>query len=526
MKVSIILIAAISLAFVHNTIGKPILHYDRAHGEGKTRPQLHEIAQDVGLEIRESDQPIGKDSLADTKLLYLRAPRLGFLPAEQKAIIQFLKTGGSLLLVLDEEARQSLEKSGVNELIVPFGMMLTGDTPYLHNQGAIAPSGIINREDREIPYSGGRAIAGGIPFTFRLDENGDPELPMAAYNQIDGGGRIVVMGEGMASIYLGELGGVRLSGEPRNPKKTNYWGKDSKIFMREVIEWLIHDSETIGANQPFISDKLVKLWEISPTQGLRSPESIVYDPARNCLYVSNFNVQGGFIKKGDYSPDEFISKLSLSGEILDIKWLEGVASPLGMTLDSDAQVLYAVERERVLTIDTRGKKGKVLRSISLKGSKFPNDIAMDSKGRLYVSDAENQIWRSANPASDAVFELWYKGEEISLVNGLLVQGDELFAACDNDRGIVAINLETKATRTIARPRIGPLDGIRYDEEKCLYVSWFRGRLARIYPDNRIEEIIDTSAEGPGIADFECIPEKRILILPDSLGHSITAYRLL
>ena len=33
--------------------------------------------------------------------------------------------------------------------------------------------------------------------------------------------------------------GVRLTGVPRDPTRTTYWGKDSAIFMEEMVAWLI-----------------------------------------------------------------------------------------------------------------------------------------------------------------------------------------------------------------------------------------------------------------------------------------------
>jgi hypothetical protein len=141
-----------------------------------------------------------------------------------------------LLLVLDEERRQSLDKTGVNNVIGPFGMRLTPDTEYLHNTGAVAKAGEINKADRELPFSGGRAVEGGTPFAFQLDKDGKPSQPFAAYRRLDTGGRVVVMGEGMASLFLGDPNGVRLSGD--QTKLTPYWGKDSALFMEELLMWL------------------------------------------------------------------------------------------------------------------------------------------------------------------------------------------------------------------------------------------------------------------------------------------------
>jgi len=118
-------------------------------------------------------------------------------------------------------------------------MKLTPDTEYVHNCGGIAKAGEINRADRELPYSGGRAVEGGTPFAHQLDRNGKPAQPFAAWKKLEGGGRIVVMAEGMASLFLGTQEGQRLTGIPRDPAGTTYWGKDSAVFMEEVLAWLV-----------------------------------------------------------------------------------------------------------------------------------------------------------------------------------------------------------------------------------------------------------------------------------------------
>jgi hypothetical protein len=151
-------------------------------------------------------------------------------------MISFVKTGGSLLLVLDEEERQKLAVVGINDVIEPFGLKLSGDTPHIVNTGAIAKTGEINKADREIPYDGGRQVFGGTPFAFQLNQQGNLAQPYAAYAKLDNGARIVIMGEGMASLFLGVPEGVRLTVQPDNPK---WWGKDSLIFMEEVLSWLL-----------------------------------------------------------------------------------------------------------------------------------------------------------------------------------------------------------------------------------------------------------------------------------------------
>lgn len=214
------------------------LLFDQAHGQQPPPSAMDGIAKKLDLEIKTSTKPIDSETLAGIRILYLRAPSIEFAPAETEAIVSFVKGGGSLLLVLDEERRQSLEKTRVNSLITPFGLKLTPDTEYLHNCGGIAKAGELNKADRELPFSGGRAVEGGTPFAFQLDKEGKVAQPFGAYKRLDNGARIVVLGEGMASLFLGVPEGVRLKGAANSAAGTIYWGKDSAIFMEEVLRWL------------------------------------------------------------------------------------------------------------------------------------------------------------------------------------------------------------------------------------------------------------------------------------------------
>src|SRR5437870_9235683 len=204
--------------------GSKRTYFDMAHGEARWPPPMVEVGKRVGYELEPGKEPIAAEALAGSRLIYLRAPNKAFQDSEKQAIISFVKAGGSLLLVLDEEERQKLAVVGVNDVIGTFGLKLSGDTPRIVNTGAVAKAGDINKADREIPYDGGRQVFGGTPFAYQLDREGNPAQPSAAYAKLDNGARIVVMGEGMASLFLGVPEGARLTIQASNPK---WWGKDS-----------------------------------------------------------------------------------------------------------------------------------------------------------------------------------------------------------------------------------------------------------------------------------------------------------
>ena len=191
--------------------GTTRIYSDHAHGELPLPPPYTALATRLGVEIVSHQTPITAEALTGYRLLMLRAPSQEITADEAKAIVHFVRHGGSLLLIQDEERRQKLEVTKANEVIAPLGLTLTADTPYRHNTGGIAKKGAINAADREIPYSGGRAVEGGTPFAWQLGPDGKPAQPFAAYTVIGATGRVVVMGEGMASIFLGFPEGVRLS---------------------------------------------------------------------------------------------------------------------------------------------------------------------------------------------------------------------------------------------------------------------------------------------------------------------------
>jgi hypothetical protein len=122
---------------------------DQAHGQAPLVPRYAAIATTLGGEVVVHNGPITLDALKGCRVLLLRVPVLEFTAVESAAIVDFVRTGGSLLLAFDEERRAPLEKTRVNDVIAPFGMRLSGDTEYLHNNGAVVKKGAITAADRE-----------------------------------------------------------------------------------------------------------------------------------------------------------------------------------------------------------------------------------------------------------------------------------------------------------------------------------------------------------------------------------------
>ena len=156
---------------------------------------------------------------------------------ERNAIVEFVQKGGRLLFFCEEDARTPLETYGANDIVTPFGMLYGENCPARRNVGAISLRGEIFDTSLEVAYSGGRILTGGIPVSIVNDEG---VYQHGAYTKLENSGKIIAFGDGMLGLLMGlpKGEGARLSGSTKGDP-TYWWGKDSKIFMQEVITWLL-----------------------------------------------------------------------------------------------------------------------------------------------------------------------------------------------------------------------------------------------------------------------------------------------
>ncbi|MFC1563423.1 hypothetical protein ACFL6G_00740, partial [candidate division KSB1 bacterium] len=105
---------------------------------------------------------------------------------------------------------------------------------------------------------------------------------------------------------------------------------------------------------------LTKVWETHAE--LLTPESVIYDPEREVLYVTNYDfpsaMQGKFNESSGY-----ISKVKLNGEIEELKWVIGLNFPAGMGVYKDR--IYTLERRNLVEIDINS--GEIVKRYPLPG---------------------------------------------------------------------------------------------------------------------------------------------------------------
>jgi hypothetical protein len=187
--------------------------------------QFLKTASSVDADLVYLKDEIQPDNLSDCGLLFIHIPSSSYTSGEVKAITQYVKNGGSLFLVMDEDYWSTLESANVNDIIRPFGMQFGKQSPDT-SLGGRTKAGIITTKSLTITYSSGRIIHGGTPFCFNSQNE---EYPFGVFKNVKHGGRIIVMGDGMVSLYMTSWKGVN--------------DFQCAEFMHDVFRWLLHESE-------------------------------------------------------------------------------------------------------------------------------------------------------------------------------------------------------------------------------------------------------------------------------------------
>lgn len=262
-----------------------------------------------------------------------------------------------------------------------------------------------------------------------------------------------------------------------------------------------------------------KLWEVT---GFENPESALADVAAGAIYVSN--VAGAATEKDG---NGYISKLSLKGEVVALKWVEGLNAPKGLALHNGK--LYTSDIDELVVIDVAS--GKVTQRFPAKGAKFLNDVTVDSEGRVYVSDmAADSIWRLEGDE----FSKWLEDEELTAPNGLYAIDDKLMVAAWGEMTdgfntevpghLLSVSLNDKQISSVGPGHpIGNLDGLEpVGDGSYLATDWMEGNLMRIDADGGAEELLDLK---PGSADIGFIRDSATVLVPMMKDNTLVAYKV-
>ncbi|MGM0565163.1 MAG: ATP-binding protein [Bacteroidota bacterium] len=248
-----------------------------------------------------------------------------------------------------------------------------------------------------------------------------------------------------------------------------------------------------------------KTWE---TEGLITPESVLYDGENDVFYISNING-----KPTDKDDNGFISKLGTEGNILKKKWVKGLHAPKGMVKAHGH--LYVTDIDRIAKIDL--DKGEIVKYYDVETASFLNDMEVID-GTVYISDMAENVIYSLNNNKVQVF----KNEGLKKPNGMLTSGKWLING--NENYILKIHTKTHETQKI-ETAVGGIDGLKFYDSNTYITSDWTGNVHKVNASGEAELLFSTADDDIQAADFEYVPSKKLLVVPTFFNNTVAAYQL-
>jgi Arylesterase len=252
--------------------------------------------------------------------------------------------------------------------------------------------------------------------------------------------------------------------------------------------------------------QLIKIWQTDSV--LKEPESVLYSSEDKLLYTSNINGAPD-AKDGNGS----IGKVGLDGKIIQVDWVKGLNGPKG--LGRYGNLLYAADLDEVAVIDI--KAAKIVQHIPVAGAVFLNDIAVDSKGVVYVSDTRTE---KVHKIENGKVSTWLEG--IKGANGVYCLGADLYVL---GNGTLWKSGPDRKLLKISDGMDASTDGLERVQGEDFLVTGWAGVIYYVDGKGNKQQLLDTRAQKINSADIGYDPVHRIVYVPTFYKNSIVAYSL-
>lgn len=255
---------------------------------------------------------------------------------------------------------------------------------------------------------------------------------------------------------------------------------------------------------------LKKVWDSTNT--LRTPESVLYYPAEDILFVSNINGNGA-----DKDNNGFISKMDLNGKIVTLQWATGLSAPKGMGISGNK--LYVTDIDRLVMLDVTA--GAILKTYQVPEPVYLNDVTVAANGIIYVSDNRNdKIYFLQNDS----LQVFMEGASLQKPNGLYAEANRLAVGSTQSNALRFIDLQTKQITEVTNG-LGISDGVVPAGKGSYFVSDWNGRIFWINAKGEKKLLLDTTGAKINSADIEYIPAKKLLLVPTFNDNRVAAYKV-
>lgn len=265
--------------------------------------------------------------------------------------------------------------------------------------------------------------------------------------------------------------------------------------------------QSSSAQGVYKNDRLERLWET--TAGLRTPESVLYDPSEKMLYISNIND-----KPWEKDENGYVTRHKADGTIINYNWVEDMSAPKGMGILQGK--LYVTNIDEVVEIDVTSSK--ITHRYKHPKAVHLNDIAIGADGRIFVSDSNGEyLFQIFN----GVMDILYQSTE-GPTNGLFYETGRLL--CGQENRLAALDLMTNTMTTVI-DSTGPIDGLEGVGDSTYLASDWEGHIYLLQEGQPRFLLLDTTPLEINAADIEFDPYDKILYVPTFYKNTVVAYKL-
>lgn len=276
---------------------------------------------------------------------------------------------------------------------------------------------------------------------------------------------------------------------------------------------------------------LLPLWNMDG-KGLVRTESEVYDVNSKTIYVSNIGPAHPWDKT---KFEGFISKVDLNGNVVDLKWVDGLTAPKGMALTNNKLFVATIDRVVEIDLSTKQKVEHIALDVNGNPALRLNDVVAYSSGDIYASDtAKNVIYR----ISDGVITEFLRSDNFTYANGLMIEGNNLHIASYGTGNVYTVRLSDKSLDLELSvndgdftPRIASIDGLTTDGKNGYFASnWAAAKVFHMLSSGERSQVlsIDLDPSFPydvNTADIHYITSEKMLLVPTFFNNSLLAYRV-
>jgi hypothetical protein len=307
---------------------------------------------------------------------------------------------------------------------------------------------------------------------------------------------------------------------PENPKTE----VDQRAELMPIIGAGVEPSASASAAAPVALPAAVVFADI----GLKTPESVLYDPASDLYLVSNI----------DGSPDgkdgqAILSQLEPEGGVKELHWIlsgkNGVTldAPKGSALSGGKLWLSDIDQMRRFDAAT----GRLEKSIPIPGSTFLNDVVAAADGTIYVTDTGVKVGKEGfePTGTDAIYEIKKdkvrsvaQGTNLGRPNGIVLVGQNLSFVTMGANQLHEMDVKGTILRSVSTPK-GMLDGlVRLSDDDFLISSW---EGSAVYRGGFVTPPVEILSEERSPADFGFDSKRNRLLIPVFLHDQVRAVDL-